>query len=146
MDLKYSAPYLNEAISIKEQIYIGKDSQDLLLIFNGEDNMLESYRSFISKIFESVNYSLDDQVYISNSSKKLYDIIPLCRESNITKIIDFGKSINDIGFKVKPVPYKPFKIGSIDFIYCDDIDKIHSNNALKNKLWNAMKKIFNEQD
>lgn len=144
MTVKLSAPFFPDAVQLSEQIYVGKDAKDLLILAHSEQSILETHENLVKNILKSVGYNAESEIYLSSTTKSLYNVTTYCTEMGIRKIISFGKKPGDFGFKVKEVSYHLFNIGDLQLIYCDDIETINGSKELKNKLWSAMKEMFNQ--
>lgn len=145
MDTQFSAPFFKNALPISEQVSVGKDAKNLLVLLHGDKKALEEYYPFLKKVLQSIHYDFLTEIHLVVGTNPLYDIPTYCRDRNIQKIIDFGKNPADLGFKIKKTPYTLQRIYRFTYLHCDTIGKIHDSKELKNKLWNALKAMFNEE-
>lgn len=139
---KLSAPYFDSATSTGEQLSTAKDAKDLLIILGGQGEIASEYKKLLTNILAAVKYNFDSDIYLIHSADVFYDLIPACRKKGITKVLIFDKPLKKLGLKSKEIAYSLFTIGEINFILSHSLQKLHTDNSLKNKLWTAMKKMF----
>ncbi|MDO6436320.1 hypothetical protein Q4534_02825 [Cyclobacterium sp. 1_MG-2023] len=119
--------------------YEGEFKQSILVIYQG-DELKESSRAFLLKIFSAVNLSLKDIALVSELSLKGSNEDPL-EQLNPEKMILFGTIYHPLmGMKKENYQITQESIG---YFFADDLDTLEKNVPLKRKLWDTLQVFFN---
>lgn len=134
----------NEQLGGKEQDpeplqYEGEFQKSILVIYQG-DELQESSRQFLFKVFRAVNLSLRDMALVSEKSLKDSNEDPLS-QLDPNKMILFGTLHHPL-MKMKKNNYQisqePF-----EYFFADELEELEKNEGLKRKLWNTLQVFFN---
>ncbi|MFO7825064.1 MAG: hypothetical protein R6V72_14075 [Cyclobacterium sp.] len=117
----------------------GAFQKSILVIYQG-DQLQESSREFLFKVFRAVNLSLKDIALVSEKSLKDSNEDPLI-QLDPNKMILFGTLHHPL-MKMKKNNYhisqEPF-----DYFFADELEELEKNEGLKRKLWNTLQVFFN---
>lgn len=119
--------------------YEGEFKKSILVIYQG-DELKESNRAFLFKVFSAVNLSLKDIALVSELSLKGSNEDPL-EQLNPEKMILFGTIYHPLmGMKKEnyTIVQEP-----LDYFFADDLDGLEMNVSLKRKLWDTLQIFFN---
>ncbi|EPR65993.1 hypothetical protein [Cyclobacterium qasimii] len=119
--------------------YEGGFQKSILVIYEGEE-LKESNRAFLLKVFSAVNLSLKDIALMSEHSLKGSNEDPL-EQLNPDKLIIFGTIYHHL-MRLKKDNYHITQ-ESLDYFFADDLDGLEKNVSLKRKLWDTLQVFFN---
>ncbi|WP_339923215.1 hypothetical protein [uncultured Cyclobacterium sp.] len=119
--------------------YEGGFQKSILIIYEGEE-LKESNRAFLLKVFSAVNLSLKDIALMSEHSLKGSNEDPL-EQLNPDKLIVFGTIYHHL-MRLKKDNYHITQ-ESLDYFFADDLEGLEKNVSLKRKLWDTLQVFFN---
>ncbi|NVJ85542.1 MAG: hypothetical protein HWE15_04510 [Algoriphagus sp.] len=112
-----------------------------ILILHEEENLSDEIMDMLSKIIAAVSHSMKDVGLLSSEElrgKNLEDFLAI----NPHKVIKFGR----ISHPINALPIHDYQIkteGEIEYLFADSLTQICMDKALKKKLWETLKTLFN---
>jgi|GEM_PF-2418844 len=119
--------------------YEGGFKKSILIIYEGEE-LKQSNRAFLLKVFSAVNLSLKDIALVSEHSLKGSNEDPI-EQLNPEKMIIFGTIYHPL-MSLKKDNYHIIQ-EPLDYFFADDLDGLENNVSLKRKLWDTLQVFFN---
>ena len=118
--------------------YEGEFKKSILVIYQGEE-LKESNRTFLFKVFGAVNLSLKDIALVSEHSLKGSNEDPI-EQLDPDKMIIFGTIYHPL-MSLKKDSYHIVE-ESMAYFFADDLDGLENNVSLKRKLWDTLQVFF----
>ncbi len=112
----------------------------IIVLSSNEDKVLRS--NLLPKILKAVNVDLVKEAIIVEEQHYGIDIIKLIKDQNIDKVISFGVSPLALSLNLSATLYKLNKIGSIQFLFSDNLGVISTNQERKKALWSNLQILF----
>ncbi|TFV97591.1 hypothetical protein E4S40_02775 [Algoriphagus kandeliae] len=112
-----------------------------ILILHEEEALNDEIMDMLSKIIIAVNQSMNDVGLLSSKElegKSLEDFQAI----NAHKVIKFGR----ISHPINALPIHDYQIkteGETEYLFADSLTQISMDKALKRKLWDTLRTLFN---
>jgi len=122
---------------------VGEPERAVWILLRQEDMMEGENLELLEKIFNAIKIDLKKDAYQiaidPNDPIQLSDLL-IPYPSGKT-IISFGIWPVSLGLSIEQLPYQPFTLRQVQFLFSHDLSSISSNPELKRSLWGALQNL-----
>ena len=135
-----------ELLTIKQTLDDSYNSQKnkqykVMIVLPSNENK-ELLSDLLPKIMKAVHVDIDQEALVINVEQPGINIIKILTSQKIEKVISFGLNPTSLSLNISAALYKINKIGTVQFLFSDDLNVISTSQERKKALWNRLKALF----
>lgn len=132
----------NASPPLEEIKFIGGNKKNVFILLNGNNTEIinDKEKTFLLKVLQAVNCSLEDVAIVSYGNTLNEETIKDQFKPSV--FISFGLELNLINKALKITKYQPSNQNGVNFLLADPLSAIESDVEKKKLLWKAIQILF----